>query len=179
MTSSLTVLTLPIPDCSRRDDLESLAYTLIYFLRGTLPWRKIKPPPDADKNPKLAWDKILQAKLAAEASGIITAGIPTEFDIFYRYVRGLAFEDLPDYEGCRKLFRDLAKREGIEYDGVFDWTVVGERVWRRNSERRRSVSGPQVQTGSQRRRRYCEACEARAASEAEAQSVPLTRTRRS
>ncbi|THH04082.1 hypothetical protein EW145_g5781 [Phellinidium pouzarii] len=159
-------------DCSRRDDLESLAYTLIYFLRGTLPWRKVKPPPDADKNPKLAWDKILTAKLAAEASGVITAGLPTEFDIFFRYVRGLAFEDLPDYEGCRKLFRDLAKTENFEYDGVFDWTVVGERVWRRSSQRR-SVSGSG--TGSERRHRFCEACAARAAMQTESQSLPLSR----
>ena len=165
-------------DCSRRDDLESLAYTLIYFLRGTLPWRKVKPPPEADKQPKLAWDKILAAKLAAEASGSVTQGLPTEFDIFYRYVRGLAFEDLPDYEGCRRLFRDLARREGIEYDGIFDWTVVGERVWRRKSTKGRNTGGsssvpPGGLNGSGRRRRFCEACEARAQLEAQqTQSTP-------
>ena len=154
-------------DCSRRDDLESLAYTLIYFLRGTLPWRKVKPPPDAERNPKQAWDKILVAKLAAEKSGIITAGLPTEFDIFYRYVRGLGFDDLPDYEGCRKLFRGLAEREGIDYDGVFDWTVVGDRVWRKGSHSRRS-------SGSSRHRRFCEACQARAAMEEAGSSISLS-----
>lgn len=176
-------------DCSRRDDLESLAYTLIYFLKGTLPWRKVKPPPDADKHPKLAWDKILAAKLAAEASGSITSGLPTEFDIFYRYVRGLAFEDLPDYEGCRRLFRDLARREGIEYDGIFDWSVVGERVWRRRSMKREAAAaavgkhgkgsssvppgGVAVAGHQTGRRRFCEACEARAQLEArQSQSTP-------
>ena len=162
-------------DCSRRDDLESLAYTLIYFRRGTLPWRKVKPPPEAEKNPKIGWDKVFAVKLAAEESGAITAGLPVEFDIFYRYVRSLAFEDLPDYAGCRKLFRDLAKREGIEYDGQFDWTVVGERVWNR-AAKKRSVSGPSaIGGGSQRRRRFCEACEARAAMEADMHSIPLSR----
>lgn len=165
---------MPTIDASRRDDLESLAYTLIYFLRGTLPWRKVKHP-NADKHPKLVWDKILAVKLAAEANGLITAGLPTEFDIFFQYVRALAFEDIPDYEGCRKLFRSLAAREGIEYDGQFDWTVVGERVWRRPTTKR-SVSGPSaIGEGSQRRRRFCAACEARAANDSESKSISLSR----
>ncbi|KAH0835665.1 kinase-like domain-containing protein [Lanmaoa asiatica] len=45
-------------ECARRDDLESLAYMLIYFLRGTLPWRKIRAPTVAQ-----TWELIMQAKL--------------------------------------------------------------------------------------------------------------------
>ncbi|KAF8550707.1 kinase-like protein [Imleria badia] len=47
-------------ECARRDDLESLAYMLIYFLRGTLPWRKLRAPTVAQ-----TWELILQAKLDA------------------------------------------------------------------------------------------------------------------
>ena len=79
----------------------------------------------------------------------LTAGLPPEFDLFYRYTRALEFEDLPDYEGCRKLFRTLAKREGIEYDGVFDWSVATTKVWKK-------TGGNGV-----RRHRYCQACAAR------------------
>ncbi|TFY77418.1 hypothetical protein EWM64_g6592 [Hericium alpestre] len=50
-------------ECSPRDDLESLSYMLIYFLRGTLPWRKLKAPTVA-----ATWEIIRDAKLAAQGT---------------------------------------------------------------------------------------------------------------
>lgn len=121
-------------ECSRRDDLESLAYMLIYFLRGTLPWRKIKGSTTAE-----TWDLIRDKKL--ETQHLLTVGLPAEFDVFYKYARGLEFEDLPDYDGLRALFRGLAERQGIEYDLEFDWSVPKPR-------------------GKKERRRLCRSCSA-------------------
>ena len=39
-------------------------------------------------------------------------GFPTEFVVFFQYVRSLRFDDKPDYSYLRKLFRDLFVREG-------------------------------------------------------------------
>ena len=125
-------------ECSRRDDLESLAYMLIYFMRGTLPWRKIRDP-DAEKT----WNLIRDKKLETEE--FLTVGLPAEFDIFYKYVRGLEFDDLPDYDGLRGLFRGLAEKHHIEYDWVFDWSVP------KPNERKRK-----------RKCRSCHACSAAA-----------------
>jgi casein kinase I family protein HRR25 len=55
---------------------------------------------------------------------ILCRGFPMEFATFLNYSRQLRYDEDPDYAYCRKLFRDLLQREGMEYDYVFDWSVV-------------------------------------------------------
>jgi len=134
-------------ESSRRDDLESLAYLLIYFLRGTLPWRKIKCDTISE-----TWDRIRDKKLETES--LLTVGLPAEFDVFYKYARSLDFDDLPDYDGLRELFRGLAAQHDIEYDWVFDWSVPKPK--------------------ERKRRRVCRSCSAcQAAAEAAAAAGSL------
>jgi len=38
---------------------------------------------------------------------------PTEFTSYFQYCRSLRFEDKPDYQYLKKLFRDLFIREGF------------------------------------------------------------------
>lgn len=104
-------------ECSPRDDLESLAYMLIYFLRGTLPWRKIKSTTVAG-----TWDLIRDAKLAAEST--ITHNLPREFGVLYEYSRALAFGDIPDYAGMREMLRGLGIRVGARYPDFDDASSV-------------------------------------------------------
>ncbi|PIL32672.1 hypothetical protein GSI_05376 [Ganoderma sinense ZZ0214-1] len=148
-------------ECSRRDDLEALAYMLIYFLRGTLPWRKVKGSSVSE-----TWDLIRDKKLETET--VLTVGLPPEFDIFYKYVRGLEFDDLPDYDGLRTLFRGLADRQNIEYDGVFDWCVA--RPGGRGDE------GPVEPT--RKRQRVCRSCSACAAAAERAANLAATQAAR-
>ncbi|KDD77114.1 protein kinase, partial [Helicosporidium sp. ATCC 50920] len=103
---------------SRRDDLESLGYVLLYFLRGCLPWQGLKA---ATKKQK--YERISERKMATPTE-ILCKGFPTEFPVYFQYVRSLRFDDKPDYCYLRKLFRDLFIREGFTWDYVFDWTVL-------------------------------------------------------
>lgn len=102
---------------SRRDDMESLGYVMLYFCRGSLPWQGLKA---ATKKQK--YDRIMEKKMTTPTD-VLCRGFPNEFAIYLNYTRSLRFDDKPDYSYLRKIFRDLFVREGFQYDYVFDWTV--------------------------------------------------------
>ena len=102
---------------SRRDDLESLGYVLMYFLRGSLPWQGLKA---ATKKQK--YERIMEKKMMTPTESLCR-GFPTEMAIYLNCCRSLRFDDRPDYSYLRKLFRDLFVREGYQYDYVYDWSI--------------------------------------------------------
>ncbi|XAR58652.1 Non-specific serine/threonine protein kinase [Bertholletia excelsa] len=102
---------------SRRDDLESLGYVLMYFLRGSLPWQGLKA---ATKKQK--YDKISEKKMLTPIE-VLCKSYPSEFISYFHYCRSLRFEDKPDYSYLKRLFRDSFIREGYQFDHVFDWTM--------------------------------------------------------
>ncbi|KAF3456761.1 hypothetical protein FNV43_RR01415 [Rhamnella rubrinervis] len=103
---------------SRRDDLESLGYVLMYFLRGSLPWQGLKAGTKKQK-----YDKISEKKMLTPVE-VLCKSYPSEFTSYFHYCRSLRFEDKPDYSYLKRLFRDLFIREGYQFDYVFDWTIL-------------------------------------------------------
>lgn len=83
---------------SRRDDLESLCYVLIYFLKGSLPWQNIKNEMDR----KQRNERILEKKLSTSLS-ILCTGLPLEFEMFLKYCRERYFDETPNYGYLRKI----------------------------------------------------------------------------
>ncbi|OLY84522.1 Casein kinase I-like protein [Smittium mucronatum] len=102
---------------SRRDDLESLGYVLMYFLRGNLPWQGLRAA-----NKKLKYDCIMEKKMSTTTENLCR-GYPPEFSTYLNYTRSLRFDDKPDYNYLKRLFRDLFVRTGLKYDYVFDWST--------------------------------------------------------
>ncbi|PIA36346.1 hypothetical protein AQUCO_03400322v1 [Aquilegia coerulea] len=103
---------------SRRDDLESLGYVLMYFLRGSLPWQGLKAGTKKQK-----YDKISEKKMLTPIE-VLCKSYPSEFISYFHYCRSLRFDDKPDYSYLKRLFRDLFIREGYQFDYVFDWTIL-------------------------------------------------------
>ena len=103
---------------SRRDDLESLGYLLMYFLKGSLPWQGLRAVTKEEK-----YAKILQKKRSTTIDSLCR-GFPPEFALYFNYVRSLGFEERPDYAYLRKIFRNVYIRERFKNDDVFDWTNV-------------------------------------------------------
>ena len=148
---------------SRRDDLESLGYVLMYFLRGSLPWQGLKA-----NTKKQKYERILEKKISTSTEmlckgfpGMMAATIPwrvlcvcfflfsisysstvsltvtsiyfsstfskhhaAEFRSYFEHVRSLRFDDRPDYDYLKRLFRELFFRKGFSYDNMFDWELL-------------------------------------------------------
>jgi casein kinase 1 len=115
---------------SRRDDLESLGYVWLYFLRGSLPWMGIT---GRDRREK--YEAICDAK-AQTSFEDLCRGFPRQFIQYFHAVRDLRFADKPDYAALKRLFREAFVREGYVYDYKYDW------VRRPQPVRRISLVGP-------------------------------------
>jgi serine/threonine protein kinase len=82
---------------SRRDDLESVGYVMMYFLRGSLPWQGL-----SGKNKEERYRRILNKKLDTSAYDLCT-GYPRELETYIDYTRKMEYVEQPDYNRIRKL----------------------------------------------------------------------------
>src|ERR1700728_2184206 len=78
-------------ELSRRDDIESLAYILIYFMHGSLPWQ----------GKGGGRQSFVQKKKQSMPLDVICKGLPDEFELLLKYARTLKFSERPDYRYLR------------------------------------------------------------------------------
>ena len=98
---------------SRKDDLESFGYMIIYLLKGFLPWKEFE-----NKTDKLKKIYELKKKISLER---LCQHIPNEIKIYMEYCRSLSFEQKPKYEYLKGLFKKiLIKNQKID-DNIFFW----------------------------------------------------------
>ncbi|CAL8356843.1 unnamed protein product [Merluccius merluccius] len=128
---------------SRRDDMESLGYVLMYFNRTSLPWQGLKA---ATKKQK--YEKISEKKMSTPVE-ILCKGFPAEFAMYLNYCRGLRFEEAPDYMYLRQLFRILFRTLNHQYDYTFDWTMLKQKAAQQAASSGGQGQQAQTPTGKQ------------------------------
>uniref|UniRef100_A0AC35U512 Non-specific serine/threonine protein kinase n=1 Tax=Rhabditophanes sp. KR3021 TaxID=114890 RepID=A0AC35U512_9BILA len=101
---------------SRRDDIEALAYCLIYFYRGLLPWQGINGKTKAEK-----YEVIYRGKKDTPVEDL--CGKNGMLMKFLSYSRNLQFDEEPNYAYLRKLIRDEFKKHNF-VNPTFDWNLM-------------------------------------------------------
>ena len=100
---------------SRRDDLESIAYILIFFMKGSLPWEKAESKKKGNKYREIYKLKVLYTPEK------LCENLPNEICEFLKYTRNLDFEQEPNYEYCCSLFKNALLKIGSYNDLFFSW----------------------------------------------------------
>jgi len=98
---------------SRKDDLESIGYILVYLFNGKLPWQHIK---HSDKEKK--YQMILRKKQDISEQEL-TKGLPREFLVYFKYVKELDFDEKPHYTSLINMFVKLYQTK--KYNNNYEW----------------------------------------------------------
>lgn len=96
---------------SRRDDLEACLNVLVYFLKGKLPW-------DCQEQEISSYFIIGIMKKATIEQ--ICKDCPSEYVEMFKYLRGLHFQDRPNYEYLLEIMNKVQVNNGFGLH--FDWT---------------------------------------------------------
>ena len=100
---------------SRRDDLESIGYMLIYLYTQHLPWDSI-----LTKNKNELIKKIFEIKSLIPIK-MLCENTPKEMNEYMKYAKSLKFEEEPDYNYLIKIFEDMLKKINQVNDLNFSW----------------------------------------------------------
>ena len=104
---------------SRRDDLESLCYLIIYFFKGSLPWQGLNI---SDKVKR--FNIIYKMKKAIKIE-TLCEGLPQEIIGILKYIKNLGFSETPKYDYIKNLFVTILEKNGYDYDNKFSWIKEG------------------------------------------------------
>eukprot|EP00928_Gymnodinium_smaydae_P004600 TRINITY_DN11564_c0_g1_i1.p1 TRINITY_DN11564_c0_g1~~TRINITY_DN11564_c0_g1_i1.p1 ORF type:complete len:347 (-),score=50.28 TRINITY_DN11564_c0_g1_i1:70-1065(-) len=103
---------------SQKDDLESLGYVLMHFLRGNLPWQGLQANTRHEKY------KLIMEKKKNTSVEELCKDAPKELVDFCAYSRSLSSEETPDYEFLKRSLKQLFIREGFRCGSPFHWRAL-------------------------------------------------------
>ncbi|CAD8134137.1 unnamed protein product [Paramecium octaurelia] len=101
-------------EIGRKDDLESLMYVIIYLILGKLPWQNLQNIGDKDRTIVVG-----EVKMQTTISQLCK-DLPPAFSEYLNYLKGLKYQDKPDYDLLKKIMRQCS--DANTYDNQFEWT---------------------------------------------------------
>ena len=114
---------------SRRDDLESLGYMLVFLKNGSLPWNRLDLK---GSRVKTKYYHFLDLKRSITPENLCQ-NLPQEFAHYVKYCRNLGFEEDPNYNYLRNLFKGLLVKMKEINDSNFTWNKKLFFFWNKNS----------------------------------------------
>ena len=100
---------------SRRDDLESFMYMILYFLAKKLPWQGLKAKDLAGKYKKIyLYKKDFNYKSFCK-------DYPSEISSLFEYIYSLSFKEKPLYDYIRDLFKKILEQKNLYIKPYFSW----------------------------------------------------------
>ena len=113
---------------SRRDDLESLCYILLFIMKGNLPWDNVFGYSEND-------DILLIYKIKKFMSpDLLFFNLPKETSEFFKYCKKLDFDKKPDYNYLRSLLLKILNNQNDKNDLYFSW-IINSRGFQSQSEK--------------------------------------------
>ena len=101
---------------SRRDDIESIGYMIIYFMKKKLPWQGIR-----GNSYKECYHKLFLMKKHMDLE-ILCRGLPKEVLEYMKYAKNLKFEQEPNYKYLKNLFQIILSKNKINLDNyILSW----------------------------------------------------------
>ena len=102
---------------SRRDDLISIGYMLIYLFKGNLPWQGQHGNTKQEKYRKIA---LIKRTIDYKE---LCGNMPNELICYIEYCYDLEFNELPNYELLRRLFKRALRNNNFGNDNNFEWNT--------------------------------------------------------
>jgi len=119
---------------SRRDDLESLCYILLFLMKGNLPWDNVF---GYNENEDILLIYKIKKYMKPE---LLFLNLPKEIIEFFKYCKNLDFEQKPNYAYLRSLLLDILKSKNEKNDLLFSWKIRKNMIMIDNNSYRELVS---------------------------------------
>ena len=100
---------------TKKDDLESLAYIVVYFIKGELPWQNVKADSKKEK-----YKKVYQIKKQTVPNDLCEF-LPEDIKTFINCILSLNIKQKPDYQKLKNILENLMNKYSYSNDLQFDW----------------------------------------------------------